>query len=129
MKNFTSNRMQVCCCFHSWMKRRALPVTPSQRNGILRLPWIVSSEPVNCELVDRTQMGRPAIFCYRQRICVGFDPRHNGFFWLAGQGGYGVQTAPGLAKLSASLLLNAADRLPEQMAPYVGVFSPERLTE
>ena len=68
-------------------------------------------------------------FAFDREFVVGFDPRDNGFFWLAGQGGYGVQTAPGLAKLSASLLLNAADRLPEQMAPYVGVYSPERLTE
>ena len=74
-------------------------------------------------------MGRPRSFAIDREFVVGFDPRHNGFFWLAGQGGYGVQTAPGLAKLSASLLLNSADRLPEQMAPYVGVFSPERLTE
>ncbi len=34
---------------------------------------------------------------------VGFDPRQDGFFWLAGQGGYGVQTAPGLARLTAHL--------------------------
>jgi D-arginine dehydrogenase len=68
-------------------------------------------------------------FAIDREFVVGFDPRDNCFFWLAGQGGYGVQTAPGLAKLSASLLLNAADRLPEQIAPYVEVFSPERLTE
>lgn len=35
---------------------------------------------------------------------AGFDPRLHGFFWLAGQGGYGVQTAPGLARLSRYLL-------------------------
>lgn len=34
---------------------------------------------------------------------VGFDPRVDGFFWMAGQGGYGVQSAPGLAKLAGSL--------------------------
>ncbi|MEH6360262.1 MAG: FAD-dependent oxidoreductase, partial [Amylibacter sp.] len=28
---------------------------------------------------------------------VGFDPREIGFFWLAGQGGYGIQTAPALS--------------------------------
>ena len=35
---------------------------------------------------------------------VGFDPRVDGFFWMAGQGGYGVQSAPGLAKLAGSLV-------------------------
>jgi D-arginine dehydrogenase len=36
---------------------------------------------------------------------VGFDPTVEGLFWLAGQGGYGIQTAPALAKLAAALLL------------------------
>ena len=35
---------------------------------------------------------------------VGFDPRADGFFWMAGQGGYGVQSAPGLAKLAGALV-------------------------
>lgn len=35
---------------------------------------------------------------------VGFDPRAPGFFWLAGQGGYGVQTAPALSRLAAALV-------------------------
>ncbi|MCZ4351335.1 FAD-dependent oxidoreductase [Roseovarius aestuarii] len=35
---------------------------------------------------------------------VGFTPQSNGFFWLAGQGGYGVQTAPALARLCAALI-------------------------
>ncbi|MGF1632144.1 MAG: NAD(P)/FAD-dependent oxidoreductase [Kiloniellaceae bacterium] len=35
---------------------------------------------------------------------VGFDPAAEGFFWLAGQGGYGIQTAPALSRLAAALL-------------------------
>lgn len=35
---------------------------------------------------------------------VGFDPRTTGFFWLAGQGGYGVQTAPALADFVAAVV-------------------------
>jgi D-arginine dehydrogenase len=35
---------------------------------------------------------------------VGFDDRTTGFFWLAGQGGYGVQSAPGLSQLAARIL-------------------------
>lgn len=35
---------------------------------------------------------------------VGFDPRAAGFFWLAGQGGYGVQTAPALSRVAAALV-------------------------
>ncbi len=34
---------------------------------------------------------------------VGFDPKIEGFLWLAGQGGYGFQTAPALASVAAAL--------------------------
>jgi len=36
---------------------------------------------------------------------VGFDAEAPGFFWLAGQGGYGIQTAPAMARLAAALIL------------------------
>lgn len=40
----------------------------------------------------------------------GFDPDTDGFFWCAGQGGFGIQTAPAGAKLAASLITgNAPD--------------------
>lgn len=35
----------------------------------------------------------------------GFDPLATGFFWFAGQGGFGIQTSPAAAKLGAALLL------------------------
>jgi len=47
-------------------------------------------------------------FAPDRTFIVGFDPRADGFFWLAGQGGYGVQTAPGIAQLAAHLLTRRA---------------------
>lgn len=38
---------------------------------------------------------------------VGFDDAVPGFFWCAGQGGYGIQTAPAMARLAAALLRQA----------------------
>jgi D-arginine dehydrogenase len=35
---------------------------------------------------------------------AGFDPDVPGFFWLTGQGGYGFQTAPAMARLAAALI-------------------------
>ncbi len=35
----------------------------------------------------------------------GFDPHAYGYFWFAGQGGFGIQTAPAAAKIAASLIL------------------------
>jgi D-arginine dehydrogenase len=34
---------------------------------------------------------------------VGYDPRVEEFFWIAGQGGYGIETSPALGRLSARL--------------------------
>ena len=36
---------------------------------------------------------------------IGFEPSQPGFFWFAGQGGWGIQTAPAAARLAAQLLL------------------------
>ena len=55
---------------------------------------------------------------------AGFDPRAEGFLWLAGQGGYGVQTAPALAALSAALCHGRAPDLP---AAVLAALSPARL--
>ncbi len=35
----------------------------------------------------------------------GFDALREGFFWFAGQGGFGIQTAPAAARLACQLLL------------------------
>jgi len=45
---------------------------------------------------------------------VGWDPALEGFFWLAGQGGYGIQMAPALARLAAAQVL--AQPIPEDLA-------------
>ncbi len=63
-------------------------------------------------------------------LIIGEDPRADGFFWLAGQGGYGIQTAPAAARFAAALLCrnsvlseNLGDRLD------VAVLDPGRLTK
>jgi D-arginine dehydrogenase len=40
-------------------------------------------------------------------LVIGADPRRPAFFWLAGQGGYGIQSAAGAALLAEALLLGA----------------------
>ncbi|MFN9280649.1 MAG: NAD(P)/FAD-dependent oxidoreductase [Betaproteobacteria bacterium] len=59
---------------------------------------------------------------------AGWDPQAEGFFWLAGQGGYGIQMAPALARAAAAMLLGHA--LPADIAAQ-GVtpqaLSPNRL--
>jgi D-arginine dehydrogenase len=54
---------------------------------------------------------------------IGFDAGAEGFFWLAGQGGYGVQTSPGFSALAAALILG---RDAGAMAGEVAALSPHR---
>ena len=44
-------------------------------------------------------------FAHDRTPVVGFAAEHPGFFWLAGQGGYGIQTSPALSAFAASLIL------------------------
>ena len=45
---------------------------------------------------------------------ASYDADAPGFFWLAGQGGYGIQTAPSLARAAAALIQDQP--LPEDIA-------------
>ncbi|MBI3677422.1 MAG: FAD-binding oxidoreductase [Proteobacteria bacterium] len=43
-------------------------------------------------------------FAPDRSLVAGFAPSAKGFFWLAGQGGYGIQTAPAMGELTAALV-------------------------
>ncbi len=60
-------------------------------------------------------------------VC-GFDRERRGFFWLAGQGGYGIQTSSALARATSELIVNRTlppDLLEVGLTP--ADFSPERV--
>ena len=44
---------------------------------------------------------------------AGFDARVPGFFWLAAQGGYGIQSAAGVSALAGALVLD--EPLPDEL--------------
>ena len=44
-------------------------------------------------------------FVSDKNLVAGYDPKVEGFFWLAGQGGYGIQTGYAAGQLAASLAL------------------------
>ncbi|MBS0223461.1 MAG: FAD-binding oxidoreductase [Proteobacteria bacterium] len=68
-------------------------------------------------------------FVADKNLVVGYDDTVPGFFWLAGQGGYGIQTGAGAGRLAASLALGQG--LPADIAE-LGVaeaaLSPRRFT-
>ncbi len=56
------------------------------------------------EAVERRWAGLRSFTPSRLPV-YGFDPLSPGFFWCAGQGGWGIQTAPAASLLAASLVL------------------------
>ena len=69
-------------------------------------------------------------FVRDRRPVVGFDETAPGFFWLAGQGGYGFQTAPAIARCVASLV--RGEPLPGDIAEAgvtVATLGPGRLRD
>jgi D-arginine dehydrogenase len=76
------------------------------------------------ERVERSWAGLRT-FAPDQLPVFGFDAQMPGFFWCAGQGGFGIQTSPAAAKLAAALLLEEeADGSGAHIDP--AVFSPLR---
>jgi D-arginine dehydrogenase len=69
-------------------------------------------------------------FVADKNLVIGFDPAVDGFFWLAGQGGYGIQTGAAAGRLAASLALG--NGLPDDIVA-LGVaeeaLSPARFTQ
>jgi D-arginine dehydrogenase len=60
----------------------------------------------------------------------GFDPSAPGFFWVAAQGGYGIQTSPAMGEACAALARGLP--LPERLAGFglsAAMLSPTRLRE
>jgi D-arginine dehydrogenase len=68
-------------------------------------------------------------FVADKNLVVGHDPKVEGFFWLAGQGGYGIQTGEAAGRLAAGLALGKG--MPADIAA-LGVsgaaLSPARFT-
>jgi D-arginine dehydrogenase len=69
-------------------------------------------------------------FVADKNLVVGYDPAVEGLFWLAGQGGYGIQTGESAGRLAASLALGRG--MPGDIAG-LGVseaaLSPARFTQ
>src|SRR6476660_5259976 len=76
------------------------------------------------ERVERSWAGLRSFAPDRLPV-YGFDVDAPGFFWCAGQGGFGIQTSPAAAKMAAALLL---DEQPDPMVAHIdpAVFSPRR---
>ncbi|KIN63623.1 Oxidoreductase, FAD-binding [Sulfitobacter noctilucicola] len=63
-------------------------------------------------------------FAPDRALVLGPDPAEPSFVWSAGQGGYGMQTAPAASQLVCDLVMN---NTPEIGAEFVAQLTPDRL--
>jgi len=75
----------------------------------------------------RTWAGLRSFVSDGDLVC-GFDPQVEGLFWIAAQGGYGIQTSPAMGQASAALVRGKP--LPDALAVFgltEAMLSPHRL--
>lgn len=80
-------------------------VVPDEMDVAIAIDRFERATTMQVERVSHRWAGLRTFAADRTPI-VGFDPRVPRFFWLAGQGGYGIQTAPALAALATALILD-----------------------
>ena len=67
---------------------------PEELDIAIAVDRLMQATTIEVRQVERKWAGLRCFVADKTPVC-GFDPLADRFFWLAGQGGYGVQTAPG----------------------------------
>jgi D-arginine dehydrogenase len=82
----------------------AQDVQPEELDVALAVERLQAATTLNVRRVLRSWAGLRSFVADKTPV-VGYAPDAPGFFWLAGQGGYGIQTAPAMGEVAAALLL------------------------
>jgi D-arginine dehydrogenase len=85
---------------------------PEELDVAIAVDRVQAATTLEVRRVRRAWAGLRSFVADRTPV-AGFAPDAPGFFWLAGQGGYGIQTAPAMGRLAAALVrgLGAPDSL------------------
>ena len=86
---------------------------PEELDVAIAVDRLMRATTIAVDRVERKWAGLRS-FVADMTPVAGFDPRAEGFFWLAGQGGYGIMTAEGMARCAAGLIAERA--LPADLA-------------
>lgn len=77
-------------------------VQPEELDVAIAVDRIETATTLQIRQVRRKWAGLRSFVADKTPV-VGFAPDAPGFFWLTGQGGYGIQTAPAMGELAAAL--------------------------
>ena len=78
-------------------------VQPDELDIAIAIDRLTRATTIEVARVERKWAGLRSFVADKTTV-NGFDPLADGFFWLAGQGGYGIQTAEGMARCAVSLI-------------------------
>ena len=76
---------------------------PEELDVAIAVDRLMRATTIEVSRVERKWAGLRSFVADKTTVC-GFDPLADGFFWLAGQGGYGIQTAEAMARCAGSLI-------------------------
>jgi len=97
-------------------------VQPDELDVAIAVDRMQQALDIEVKRVERSWSGLRS-FTPDRNLAIGFEPRVDGFFWLIGQGGYGIQTSPATGKLVADLILG---RNPREVSRIVPAMDPRR---
>jgi len=78
-------------------------VQPEEWDIAVIADWLQQRTIIEVHRIEHSWAGLRT-FASDDAPIVGFDPLIEDFFWLAGQGGYGIMMAPALARVTSSLI-------------------------
>ncbi len=102
----------------------ASDVAPEEWDIALAIDRFQSIMDIKIRNVNRKWAGLRSFASDRLPV-YGYDPQQPDFFWFAGQGGFGIQTAPAAAKLAKSIFLNV-ERETSVQDLNAALYSPSR---
>ncbi|MFO2465116.1 FAD-binding oxidoreductase [Pseudomonas sp. 15FMM2] len=102
-------------------------VQPEELDIAMGIYQIEEATTLTIRRPARTWAGLRSFVSDGDLVC-GFDPQVEGLFWVAAQGGYGIQTSPAMGQASAALV--RGEPIPDALADFgltEALLSPKRL--
>ncbi|HOB03343.1 MAG TPA: FAD-dependent oxidoreductase, partial [Casimicrobium huifangae] len=102
-------------------------VMPEELDIAIGIDRLQTATTLTIRRPERTWAGLRS-FVSDGELVIGFDNHAPGFFWLAAQGGYGIQSAAGASELATALI--CSEPLPDSLRVAgvdPAVFRPGRL--
>ena len=124
---FRPDGSQLLCSLAEENPTEPCDARPDQIDIALAIDRINTHTNLDIRTVRSSWTGLRSFVADRAMV-IGFDPVAPNFFWLAGQGGTGIQTAPAAGELTAALITTG--KAPERLLEFgvdTGALAPMRL--